>query len=161
MEEEYKKEKSCGIILVRNIDNPLFLLVKHKGGHWGFPKGHMETGEEEEQTAIREIGEEVGLYDYDLVENFKYCQTYSFYRKDIGKIVKEAVFFIGIIKHKEEINIQEEELTGYGWFNYKEALEKIPFESNKKMTRVANKEIQRLSRLAKKEASLLNKKTDK
>lgn len=154
MEEEYKKEKSCGIILVYDMDNPLFLLVKHRGGHWGFPKGHVEANETEEETAIREVGEEVGLFDYDIVENFKYCQTYAFYRKDIGKIVKEAVFFIGIVNHKEKLKIQEEELTGYGWFNYKQVIEMIPFEGNKKMTRIALKEIQRINRLKKKQNSL-------
>ncbi|MDD4409447.1 MAG: NUDIX domain-containing protein [Candidatus Pacebacteria bacterium] len=154
MEDEYIKEKSCGIIPVYNIENPSFLLVKHKGGHWGFPKGHVENGETEEETAIREVGEEVGLFSYDIVENFKYCQTYAFYRKDIGKIVKEAIFFIGIIRNKEKLKIQEEELTGYGWFTYKEVLEKIPFEGNKKMTRVALKEIQRLNKIKNKKQAI-------
>jgi 8-oxo-dGTP pyrophosphatase MutT (NUDIX family) len=158
MEEEYIKEKSCGIIPVYNTENPLFLLVKHKSGHWGFPKGHVEGGETEEETAIREVKEEVGLFNYEIVDNFKYCQTYAFYRKDIGKIVKEAIFFIGILNNKEKLNIQEEELTDYGWFSYEEAIEKIPFESNKKMTRIAMKEIQRLNRLKNKQKSLEQKK---
>lgn len=147
MEDEYIKEKSCGIIIVYDIENPLFLLVKHRNGHWGYPKGHVEIGETEEETAIREVKEEVGLSDYELVNDFKYCQTYAFYRKDIGKIVKEAIFFIGINKKKQELKLQEEELTDYGWFTYNETISMIPFEGNKKMTRVANKEIQRINKL--------------
>lgn len=39
-----------------------FLVVKNKNGrHWGFPKGHMEYGESERQTALREVLEETGL----------------------------------------------------------------------------------------------------
>jgi 8-oxo-dGTP pyrophosphatase MutT (NUDIX family) len=154
MEEEIIKEKSCGIIPIYDIKNPLFLLVKHKGGHWGFPKGHVEEDETEEETAIREVGEEVALFDYEIVKDFKYCQTYSFYRKDVGKIMKQAIFFIGIIKEKKEINIQEEELTGYGWFSYQEALDKIYFEGNKKMVKIVMKEIKRINNeLKKKDAN--------
>lgn len=134
------KEKSCGVIPVFKENGALlFLLVKHKGGHWGFPKGHVELGESEEQTATRELNEEVGISRCELIKDFKYSQTYTFYRKDIGKITKEAVFFLGLVESTKGIRIQEEELTGYGWFDYNETLEKIYFEGNKKMTRVAMK----------------------
>ena len=54
-------EKSCGVILYRNwLKEIEFLLVKSKeDGHWGFSKGHMEKDETEEQTAIREVFEEI------------------------------------------------------------------------------------------------------
>lgn len=53
-----KEEKSCGAVVVR--DNSA-LLIYQNNGFWGFPKGHMESGESEVDTAIREIREEVGL----------------------------------------------------------------------------------------------------
>ncbi len=53
-------EKSCGVIVYRiQIEKIEFLAVKSKvNGHWGFPKGHMENHESEEQTAKREVFEE-------------------------------------------------------------------------------------------------------
>ena len=51
-------EKSCGCII---IDKDRVLLVKHNAGHWDFPKGHMEDGETEIETAIREVKEETNL----------------------------------------------------------------------------------------------------
>lgn len=140
------KEKSCGIIpIFKENDDFLFLIVKHKNGHWGYPKGHVETGETEEETALREFGEEVGIKECELIGNFKYSQTYSFYRKEKGRITKEAVFFIGQVKSKEGIKLQEEELTDYRWYNYKETVEKIYFEGNKKMTRTAMKYLKVIS----------------
>ena len=50
-------EKSCGAIVYRKFHgNTELLLIKHaNGGHWSFPKGHVEAGETELQTAEREI----------------------------------------------------------------------------------------------------------
>lgn len=54
--------KKCGIILY-NMDTQKYLLVHGKKSmKWGFPKGHMEPGETEEETAHREFYEETGIY---------------------------------------------------------------------------------------------------
>ena len=53
--------KKCGIILY-NVDTQKYLLVHGKKSQkWGFPKGHMEPGESEEETALREFYEETGI----------------------------------------------------------------------------------------------------
>ena len=50
------------------------LLLRHSsvssrgGGHWDFPKGHIDDGETEIQTALRELEEETGIANVDLVE---------------------------------------------------------------------------------------------
>ena len=58
-------EYSCGAVVFTRIGGePHYVLVRAKDqpmGCHGFPKGHMEAGETEEQTALREIYEEVGL----------------------------------------------------------------------------------------------------
>ena len=58
-----RREKSCGAIVYREGHGQIeLLLIKHRfGGHWSFPKGHMESGETEVQTALREVKEETGL----------------------------------------------------------------------------------------------------
>ena len=52
-----KREKSCGALVVRkNGESYDLVLLRHRfGGHWSFPKGHVEAGENEQQTALREV----------------------------------------------------------------------------------------------------------
>ena len=61
-----KKEKSCGAVVYRETGEQIeILLIRHKnGGHWAFPKGHVEKKETEEDTALREIREETGPVSY-------------------------------------------------------------------------------------------------
>ena len=56
-----KKEISCGAVIARQTENGReILLIRHvNGGHWAFPKGHMEGNETESETALREIREDV------------------------------------------------------------------------------------------------------
>lgn len=132
------KEKSCGIIPIHRKSGEIyFLLVKHCIGHWGFPKGHTENKETEEETALREFEEEVGI-KCEMITGFRYFQNYYFYKKE-GKVFKEVVFFLGIIRNIDNIKIQEEEISEYGWFTYQEVLDKISFKSNKKMVNSALK----------------------
>ena len=57
-----KYEKSCGAVIFRKTDVWNVLLIRHnKGRHVSFPKGHVEPGETESQTAEREIREETGV----------------------------------------------------------------------------------------------------
>ena len=53
-----KHEKSCGAVIIKNNK---VLVLQQVAGHWGFPKGHVEKGETEVETAIREIKEETNL----------------------------------------------------------------------------------------------------
>ena len=56
-------EKSCGAVVFYNgKSNTRILLVKNNNGrYWSFPKGHIEIGETEKETAVREIKEETSL----------------------------------------------------------------------------------------------------
>lgn len=55
--------KSCGAVVYRIVRGcpELLLLLQSASRGWSFPKGHMEPGESETQTALREIREETGM----------------------------------------------------------------------------------------------------
>lgn len=56
-------EKSCGVLPWRmhNGQREFLLVFESFSKCWSLPKGHMEAGETEPQTALRELGEETGL----------------------------------------------------------------------------------------------------
>ena len=78
-------EKSCGAVVFRKYHGNIeLLLIKHVvGGHWSFPKGHVEPGETETETAIREIKEETGI-DVELNTTFREVVSYSPKRQQYG-----------------------------------------------------------------------------
>ena len=59
----YTHEYSAGAVLFsqRGAER-LYVLVTERSGNTGLPKGHVESGETQEQTALREIYEETGLH---------------------------------------------------------------------------------------------------
>ena len=58
-----KQEKSCGAVVYAETGRGrLYLVEKMLHGHFGLPKGHVEPGENERQTAEREILEETGSW---------------------------------------------------------------------------------------------------
>ena len=46
----------------------MVLIVNQRGTSWSLPKGHVDPGEEPLQSAIREIMEESGIGDLQLVQ---------------------------------------------------------------------------------------------
>jgi hypothetical protein len=84
-------ERSCGAIVFEEMEGALHvLMIQHRAGHWSFPKGHMEKGESEHETAIREVREETGV-EIEIASNFRGESTYS-PRNGVSKTV---AFFIG------------------------------------------------------------------
>ena len=110
-------EKSCGgIIFYKTRQNVKILLVKNNNGrYWSFPKGHIEDGETEQETAIREIKEETGL-DVTLVNSFREISEYC----PFGKIRKRVVFFLARA-FTDNVKIQEEEIDSYIWVDLQQA----------------------------------------
>ena len=85
-----KQEKSCGALCFLTQDGVRqVLMVKHRaGGHWAFPKGHVEQGETECQTACREVLEETGV-PIEIEPGFRETTSYSPCRG----VMKEVVYF--------------------------------------------------------------------
>ena len=98
-------EKSCGgIIFYKTKQNTKILLVKNNNGrYWSFPKGHIEEGETEQETAIREIKEETGL-DVTIVRNFREISEYC----PFGKI-RQRVQHLKVIVGRTRTTVQTEE----------------------------------------------------
>ena len=126
-------EYSCGAVVFTRIGGvPHYVLVRAKDqpeGCHGFPKGHTEPGETEEQTALREIYEEVGLR-VRLLEGFRAVTEYPLpYPPDTRKRV---TFFLAEYEN-QEITIQESELASSTLAPFEKALELTEFADSKQI----------------------------
>jgi bis(5'-nucleosidyl)-tetraphosphatase len=110
-----------------------YLILHYEEGHWDFPKGHVEENENEEKAAIRELEEETGIKDVEIVKGFKEKISYYFRAKYRNNelVYKEVLFFIGLVK-KKSVKLSYEHI-GYRWLNYKEAREALTYENSKKL----------------------------
>ena len=128
-----KHEKSCGALVYRKHgDRTELLLIKHRfGGHWSFPKGHVELGENEFQTALREVKEETGL-DIDIQEGFRQCVEYF----PKPHVKKRVVYFLAQAI-TEEVHRQEEEVSETTWAEIDAAYRMVTFKNDKNLIRRA------------------------
>ncbi len=120
-------EKSCGAIVYRRYHgNTEILLVRHiRSGCWSFPKGHMEEGETEEETARREIKEETGL---DVLLDTGFRETVTFSPKRGTR--KTVVYFVGMALSHELIP-QQEEISQLRWLEIGQAAETLSYENDR------------------------------
>lgn len=126
-------EKSCGALVYRKYHgNTEILLIKHiNSGHWSFPKGHVEKGETEIETAMREIKEETGI-DVIIDQSFREIVTYS-PRRDTHK---EVVYFIAKAKNTD-YTPQEDEIADIKWVEISRAGSVLAYENDKSIVNKA------------------------
>ena len=128
-------EKSCGaVVFTRMNDEIQYLLIRNLTGIYGFPKGHVEQGETEEQTALREVFEEVGLA-VKLVSGFRSEDEHPIPQKE--NTMKQIVYFLGEYSN-QEFTYQKEELTDALLTDYETAMTLFQFDSSKRILTEAN-----------------------
>lgn len=135
-------EKSCGaVIFHRGNDSTKVLLVKnHNGKYWSFPKGHVEKGETEHETAIREIKEETGL-DVIIYDNYRQISDYI----PFGNIKKRVVFFLAESK-TDKVHIQHDEIDTYTWVTFHDAEKMCRYNNDLRILQSARKKIPKLNK---------------
>lgn len=131
---ETVKDESFGVIPVFKKEDGgfLFCVVQHQGQHYGFPKGHANPGESQEMTAKRELAEETGLMDVNIVAGEVFDQAYQFEYEGILHD-KTVSYFIGFVL-STATTIPEEfkkEISDMKWLPYKETREILTHDDTK------------------------------
>lgn len=135
-------EKSCGAVIYRDNDGKTeYLLIFNKkgnaNGHWGFAKGHMEFGETEKETALREIGEETGV-KVEILGSFKAHTRYS----PKEGVIKDVIYFLA--KHTEnEVKMQQSEVGDYAWLDFDGAYKRVSNTGDKSILYKANEYVKK------------------
>ena len=120
-----KKEKSCGCIILNNKNQ--ILLILQNAGHWGLPKGHVEEGETEEQTAIREVKEECNI-DIEIISDTYFTNTYS----PKTNVIKDVHYFIAKATSTKIIN-QQIEVSEAKWVDIEDVMDVLTFDIDKEI----------------------------
>lgn len=127
-----KIEACFGIIPVSYQWTPcaLFLIRHREGNHWGFPKGHAESGETPRQTAERELQEETSLEVMRYLPYQPIVEQYQFLWE--GHIIDKTVTYY-FAEVSTAYTLQQEEISEGKWVQLSELVMYASFEAQKKL----------------------------
>lgn len=111
-----------------------YLLLHHTAGHWEFPKGNFEFGEDGFETARREIYEETGITDIEFIKDFE--SKIEYYFKRSNKLVhKRVIFYVARTNTRKVILSSEHD--AYAWKEYNEAINQLTYKNAKDLLKNA------------------------
>lgn len=76
---------AAGVVVARETADGARLLLLRAYRNWGFPKGHVELGEQPLAAAIRETEEETGIADLEFVWGEEHCDTAPYANNKIAR----------------------------------------------------------------------------
>ena len=138
MLEKYKKlplRNGVGIILL-NKENKIFVgkRIDNPTNSWQMPQGGIDQNESIIDAAKRELKEETGITNVEIVKELQYWLTYELPNNLLGKIwkgryrgQKQKWFIMKFLGEIEEINIktQHPEFLEWKWINIQNITDKV------------------------------------
>jgi 8-oxo-dGTP pyrophosphatase MutT (NUDIX family) len=138
-----KQEKSAGAVIYyyeSEAGEPKFLLLQNtlKTTYWEFPKGKIEENEKIEETVRREVSEETGLREFEIIQGFEH--TLHWFFKFKGELInKEAVYLLIRLrkedKDKVKINHEHQE---FKWMYLVQAKKEVKIKANLELLKKAH-----------------------
>ena len=139
IESNLKKDFSFGIVPVNTLPNDKFevFIIQHISGHWGFPKGHADEGENPIETAVRELREETSLeINETLMSDEILTEQYSF-RSGKAVVLKKVQYYIGSVCNPDNYEIDRSEAIEGKWVEINEAPRFLTYEEGRRICREA------------------------
>jgi len=122
---------SAGVVAYRIIEGEItYLLLRNVKGHWDFPKGKIEQGEDQKTAALRELKEEAGI-EAEISDDFSASFDFVYERTGGQKVHKTVHFFVG---KALTFDIQlSREHNDFIWLVFDQAVERLQFEEQKNL----------------------------
>jgi len=140
--KEVVREPTAGGIVFRLSPDQKdieILLIQDSKGRWTIPKGHIEPGETAKETAIREIGEEAGLFHIRILT---WLGKIHFQYRRVDKLVlmTTQIYLVRALDD-QETPTKEQWMKGIKWFKFNEAIDAIEYEDIEKLMLIAKNKI--------------------
>lgn len=127
-------EKSVGAIVVNSSGEYLLLSrVDKNPEYWEFPKGHQENNETDMGTLRRELKEECGIIEFELINNFVGENKYI-----SSSTGNTRIILLYLIKIQNNAILVSEEHNKYKWLNFNDAMKMLNHETWRKILTDAN-----------------------
>lgn len=140
IQEIVREPTAGGIVFRRNKDGQVeILLIQDAKDRWTIPKGHIEEGETAQQTAKREIGEEAGLKETEIIS---WLGKIHFRYRRVDKLVlmTTQIYLVRALGDTDAIQ-KEDWMNGIAWFKFNDALDAIEYDDIGKLMLLAMKKI--------------------
>jgi 8-oxo-dGTP pyrophosphatase MutT (NUDIX family) len=132
-----KTAVSAGAIILREIDGELKVaLAQHQRGEkiWVLPKGRVEQGETLEQAALREVREETGLANVQLIKPLGTVVRRG--QKNNEKALKVIHYYLAYAPQSNRFELPtDESFTEVGWFLPEQVMDVLIYEEERDFLR--------------------------
>jgi putative (di)nucleoside polyphosphate hydrolase len=136
------RNKSSAVIIDGENNFLLVQLHSYNDDNWNFCGGGIEEGEDEQQALLRELEEELGINDFEIVKKSNYSKQYDWPdwmiagdiekgKKNIYRGQEEAYFLVKFTGNKDEIKIKPDELRAAKWIKYEQLEDHLNFDRHK------------------------------
>jgi 8-oxo-dGTP pyrophosphatase MutT (NUDIX family) len=135
-ERAIRETSAGGVVVRRGADGLVVLLIRDSYRNWGFPKGHVEAGEEASDAALREVREETGLEGLTLRAPI---QAIDWYFRFKGRLIhKVCHFFLMETEYEATCPQHDEGITACRWEPFDRAVDLVSYANAREVLRRAH-----------------------
>jgi len=129
--------RAAGGVVVR--DGKMLLLDRPARGEVRLPKGHVEPGESAREAALREVREESGYADVDIIADLGTIVNHFVAPERDRDVVREEIFFLMRLQSDERFVQDDHDASQFNtlWVPLDQALAHLTYESEKEFARRA------------------------
>ena len=120
-------------------DGKMLLLDRPRRGEVRLPKGHVEPGESPRETALREVREEAGYADLEIVSDLGTITNRFVVPASDRDVVRDETFYLMRLRSEEPFRRNDHDAGQFSavWVPLDEAPARLTFESEKDFARRA------------------------